>query len=81
MTIKTYPDVCMTGVYSRVGSFSEDHVGKQKGGLRKISELAIGCSDPEHNPPSHYYYESGVYEYTCPHCGAKRIFTVRNLTM
>lgn len=34
------------------------------------------CEDPEHNPPTHMVFEPGVYEHTCPRCGAKRTFTV-----
>lgn len=34
------------------------------------------CKSPEHNPPMHIKLEPGIYEHTCPVCGAKRVFTV-----
>ncbi len=34
------------------------------------------CRHPEHEPPSMRVYEPGTYEYTCPHCGKKTVFTV-----
>lgn len=47
---------------------------------RKIGETPRACSDPEHNPPSHMYYEDGVWEHVCPSCGARRVFTVMRPT-
>lgn len=38
------------------------------------------CNSPEHNPPMHIYLEPGTYEWTCPVCGAKRVFTVQGIT-
>lgn len=49
---------------------------KQKGGLKKIGDLITPCRHPEHEPPSMVVLEPGVYEYECPGCGAKTIFTV-----
>lgn len=49
-------------------------------GLRKIAEPIIPCTSPEHNPPMHRYYEPGTYEYTCPVCGKKIVFTVPLIT-
>lgn len=43
---------------------------------KKIQDLAKLCLNPCHNPPGHMVYESGVYEHTCPGCGAVKIFTV-----
>jgi predicted RNA-binding Zn-ribbon protein involved in translation (DUF1610 family) len=45
--------------------------------LKKIHEFPQPCIHPEHDPPMHIVLEEGVYEYTCPGCGAKQIFTVR----
>jgi predicted RNA-binding Zn-ribbon protein involved in translation (DUF1610 family) len=38
------------------------------------------CLHPEHNPPMHIVLEPGKYEYTCPACGNKVIFTVPLIT-
>lgn len=46
------------------------------GGLRKIKDIKPPCLNPEHNPPSHYNYEPGVYEYICPGCGQRTEFSV-----
>ena len=49
-------------------------------GLRKIDDdkgwTGKECHSPEHNPPMGIVLEPGTYEYTCPACGAKRVFTV-----
>lgn len=47
--------------------------------LRKIQDLdkSIICRHPEHNPPSMIVLPPGVYEYTCPACGHKTIFTIQ----
>jgi len=52
-----------------------------KGGLRKISgdEMKY-CTSSEHNPPKHIVLEPGRYEYVCPSCGHKQIFTVPKIT-
>lgn len=42
----------------------------------KISDLDFPCMHPEHNPPNMIVFDPGVYEHTCPACGAKMIFTV-----
>ncbi len=47
-----------------------------KGGTRKISDLPKPCQHPEHLPAMHRHYENGVYEHTCPGCGATMTFTV-----
>jgi hypothetical protein len=52
-----------------------------KGGLRKIGDLPNSCRHPEHDPPSHYFYQDGVYEYTCPGCGRIHKIIVRNPSM
>lgn len=45
--------------------------------LRKISDpLPLPCNHPEHNPPGMMVLSPGTYEYTCPQCGNKQIFTV-----
>jgi hypothetical protein len=45
---------------------------------RKIADTDVKhpCMHPEHNPPGHRVYESGVYEHTCPKCGEKQTFIV-----
>lgn len=49
----------------------------KKGGLRKIGGDEMNyCTSPEHNPPMHIVLEPGRYEYVCPACGYKQIFTV-----
>lgn len=48
---------------------------------KKIRDLPIPCSHPEHNPPSMRVFEPGVYEHTCPKCGAKKTFTVPRPTL
>lgn len=35
------------------------------------------CLHPEHGPPSMRVFDPGVYEHTCPACGKKTVFTVR----
>jgi hypothetical protein len=48
--------------------------------FRKISGPEKFCTDPEHNPPSHYVLEKGcVYEWTCPGCGEIQIVTTPNI--
>lgn len=42
----------------------------------KIGEVERPCLHPEHNPPSMVVWEPGVYQHTCPACGAKITFTV-----
>jgi len=51
--------------------------------LRKIREpkKEERCLDPEHNPPQFMYYEDGTYEWECPRCHKKQIFTVNNIKM
>jgi len=34
------------------------------------------CLSLEHSSPSHMFYEPGTYEWTCPVCGEKTVFTV-----
>ncbi len=48
---------------------------------KKIRELEDHerCIHPEHNPPMHQYFPPGVYEHTCPECGHRQGFTVRNV--
>ena len=50
----------------------------KKGGTRKVADLPAyaSCRHPEHNPARMRYYESGIYEHTCPQCGAVQTFTV-----
>ncbi len=57
--------------------------------LRKIGEaprfpsapsIPAGCQSPEHNPPNMIVLEPGVYEHTCPACGAKQVFTVADVS-
>jgi hypothetical protein len=45
---------------------------------RKIADLPLDsvCLDSEHSPPTHMFYEPGVYEHVCPSCGRKLVFTV-----
>lgn len=47
---------------------------------RKIADLEAHerCTHPEHNPPRHRVYDSGVWEHTCPACHHVQRFTVRN---
>ena len=56
---------------------------KPKGGTRKIKEPPgmIPCNHPQHNPPSHMVFEPGLYEHTCPACGATMQFRVDRITM
>lgn len=44
--------------------------------LKKISDFPKPCGHVEHLPPSHMVLEPGVYEHTCPGCGAMTVFTV-----
>jgi hypothetical protein len=44
--------------------------------LKKIADLKTVCLSPEHNPPTMIVLPPGIYEYTCPSCGAKVVFTV-----
>ena len=54
---------------------------KYKGGLRKIGEIKPPCRCPEHDPPSMISLEPGIYEYVCPECGSRKIFTVPAIYM
>jgi hypothetical protein len=51
------------------------------GGLRKIGDLPKICRHPEHHPPSMIVLPDGVYEYTCPGCGARQRFIVSSPTI
>lgn len=49
--------------------------------LRKISDSdwlnkINFCRSSEHNPPTMIVLDPGEYEYTCPDCGHKQVFTV-----
>lgn len=49
---------------------------------RKIADLPPGpCTDSEHNPPTMMLWEPGIYEHTCPRCGAKVRFCVERPSM
>lgn len=52
---------------------------RANGGLKKIEEFKP-CLSPEHQPPSHIVLSPGKYEYTCPACGEKTVFTVPSIT-
>lgn len=47
-------------------------------GLRKIGDIPTetGCTSPRHDPPSLIYLENGIYEYVCPKCGRRIVFTI-----
>ena len=49
--------------------------------LRKLSEQERPCPNREHNPPSMIVLSPGTYEYTCPGCGSKMVFTVSRPTL
>jgi hypothetical protein len=51
-----------------------------KGGFKKIADLPGDCRHPEHEPPKHVVLDNGVYEYTCPGCGARRYITIAGPT-
>jgi hypothetical protein len=44
--------------------------------LRKIADIPEPCRNPQHDPPSMICLSPGVYEHTCPGCGARVLFTV-----
>lgn len=49
--------------------------------LKKIGkEPEYPCQHPGHNPPGLMVYKPGTYEWTCPGCGAKTVFTVPMVT-
>ena len=48
--------------------------------LKKLSDPPKICNDPNHDPPPHIVLENGTYEYECPSCGHKVIFTVSRPT-
>ena len=54
------------------------------GGLRKIKDYSINepsiCNSPSHNPPMFIYLTPGLYEWTCPACGAITTFEVPLIT-
>lgn len=56
---------------------------KRKGGLRKIFEPSPEkmCLSSEHNPPGDIVLEPGGYEYICPLCGHRQVFTVPLITL
>jgi hypothetical protein len=45
-------------------------------GLKKIEDEKKPCFSPEHNPPSQIVLAPGTYEYVCPSCGERVVFTV-----
>lgn len=49
---------------------------KLPSGLRKIEDVEYPCLSREHIPPSHIVLKPGKYEYTCPACGERTVFTV-----
>jgi len=57
-------------------------------GLRRIddgqspytSPAAAPCISMEHYPPTQIFLQPGRYEYTCPSCGKKTVFTVPSIT-
>ncbi len=51
---------------------------KKECGLRKMSDSIYDdvCRSSEHNPPQHIVLEPGTYEYVCPACGHRQVFTV-----
>ena len=56
-------------------------INERKGGLKKIEDFEDNiCRHPEHNPPNMIVLSPGKYEYTCPGCGGKTIFTVPLIT-
>jgi len=58
----------------------ERSVENRKAGLRKIGDLpGQQCKHPEHTP-STLGLEPGKYEYVCPGCNLKTIFTVKAAT-
>lgn len=38
------------------------------------------CNSPEHNPPMHIVLKPGVWEWTCPKCGATQTIVVPKIT-
>lgn len=52
----------------------------RRGGTRKIADLPAVCRHREHNPPSMQVFTPGVYEHTCPGCGASQTFRVDGAT-
>lgn len=67
--------------YKRIGSKG----GKKKKTMptRKIRDITPqqGCTDPEHEPPSHMVFTPGEFEHECPGCGKKTRFTVPLITL
>lgn len=58
-------------------NYDDFHINKFEGGTKKIGEIGDTlCRHPEHSPPSMQVFEPGIYEHTCPGCGAKTIFNV-----
>ena len=49
---------------------------RRAGGTRKVADLPRVCASAAHNPPSMMVYEPGIWEHTCPACGARQSFTV-----
>lgn len=47
---------------------------------RKIADIPRHCRHPEHNPPTMMVWENGIYEHTCPSCGAQQMFTINKPT-
>ena len=54
---------------------------KKAGGLRKIGGIKPPCLGREHMPPMHIVLEPGQYEYICPDCGHRTVFTVPYVSM
>jgi predicted RNA-binding Zn-ribbon protein involved in translation (DUF1610 family) len=43
-------------------------------------EGKASCMDREHNPPTGICPEPGIYEWSCPSCGAKKIVRIPRIT-
>lgn len=63
--------------WSHLNNEMEEYNKGFRGGTRKIADVPPRpCQYPEHNPPSLYVFDPGVYEHTCPQCGEKKVFRV-----
>lgn len=61
---------------SNLNEWLEKH--KKRGGTRKIADVPFksSCPSSEHNPPTNYLWQPGVYRHTCPLCGNIQTFTI-----
>lgn len=69
------------GEYLALSDNEKLELTKYVGGVRKLAGPVQVCRSPEHNPPQFMVHDPGTYEYVCPSCGHRTVFTVPLITL